>query len=102
MTLKIKGQGHNENRPKFDQVIYGSGPSILPEINENCKIVWKLSDQKNLRAVAAADAAVLDMVAYEPAQKFEVTTSIPVWLNQVIIWTSAGLLNWEWISEKFW
>ena len=32
LTLKIQGQGHNNNRPKSNQVIYRSGPTIVPKI----------------------------------------------------------------------
>ena len=32
LTLKILGQGHDENQPKSNQVIYGSGPTIMPEM----------------------------------------------------------------------
>ena len=37
LTLKIQGQSHDENRPKSNQVIYRSGPSILPK--------WQKSDK---------------------------------------------------------
>ena len=49
LTLKIQSQGYVENRPKSNQVIYRSMPSILPKM----KKIW----QQNLRP------------AYEPAQK---------------------------------
>ena len=32
LTLKILGQGHNENQSKSNQVIYRSGPTITPKI----------------------------------------------------------------------
>ena len=32
LTPKIQGQCHNENRPKSKQVIYGSGPIIVPKL----------------------------------------------------------------------
>ena len=34
LTLKIQGQGHNENLPKSNQVIYRSGPTIVPQMKE--------------------------------------------------------------------
>ena len=37
------GQGHNENRPKSNQVIYRSGPTIVPKMKEIQKVVQKLS-----------------------------------------------------------
>ena len=41
-TLKIQGQGQNENWPKSNQVIYRSGPTILPKMKEIQKVVQKL------------------------------------------------------------
>ena len=32
LTLKIEGQGHVENRPKSNQVIYRSRPTIMPKM----------------------------------------------------------------------
>ena len=34
LILKIQGQGHDENRPKSYQVIYRSGPTIVPKMKE--------------------------------------------------------------------
>ena len=59
--MKIQGQGHDENRPKSNQEIYGSGPTILPQMKEIPKVVQKSSREQNLRPAAAA--------AYEPVQK---------------------------------
>ena len=39
LTLKIQGQGHSENRPKSNQVIYRSGPLIMPKMKEIKKVV---------------------------------------------------------------
>ena len=41
--LTILGQGHDENRPKSNQVIYRSGPTIVPKMKEIQKVVQKLS-----------------------------------------------------------
>ena len=43
LTLKIQGQGHDENRPKSNQLIYRSGPTIVPKMKEIQKVVQKLS-----------------------------------------------------------
>ena len=43
LTLKNLGQGHDENRPKSNQVMYRSGPTIVPKMKENQKVVQKLS-----------------------------------------------------------
>ena len=50
LTLKIQGQDHNENQPKSNQVIYRSGPTILPKIKEIQKIVQKLSHEQESAA----------------------------------------------------
>ena len=48
LTLKNLGQGHNEIRPKSNQVIYRSGPTIVPKMKEIQKVVQKLScEQKS-------------------------------------------------------
>ena len=44
--LENVGQGHDENRPKSNQVIYRSGPTIRPKMKEIQKVVEKLN--KNL------------------------------------------------------
>ena len=43
LTLKIQGQGHDENWLKSNQVIYRSGPTIVPKMKEIQKVVQKLS-----------------------------------------------------------
>ena len=43
LTLKIQGQGHDENRPKSNQLIYRSGPTIMLKMKEIQKVVQKLS-----------------------------------------------------------
>ena len=43
LTLKNLGQGHDENRRKSNQVIYRSGPTIVPKMKEIPKAVQKLS-----------------------------------------------------------
>ena len=47
LTLKIQGEGHDENPPKSNQVICGSGPSILPKIKIIWKVVQKLSHEQD-------------------------------------------------------
>ena len=42
LTLKNLGQGHDENRPKSNQVIYWSGPTIMIKMKEIQKDVQKL------------------------------------------------------------
>ena len=39
LTLRIWDQGHGQNRPKSNQVIHRSGPSILPKMKEITKII---------------------------------------------------------------
>ena len=41
LTLKNLDQGHDENRPKSNQVIYMSGPTIVPKMKEIQKVVQK-------------------------------------------------------------
>ena len=76
-TLNNQGQGHIENWPKSNQVIYSSGPSILAKMKEMWKVVQKLSCEQTLWQAAAA------VVAYEPVQKNKVTLGIPGWLKLV-------------------
>ena len=57
LTLKIQGQGHNENRPKSNQVIYWSGPTIVLKMKEILKVVQKLSREKESAAGAGASGA---------------------------------------------
>ena len=47
LTLKIEGQGHDENRPKSNQAIYRSGPTIVPKLKEIPKVVQKLSREQD-------------------------------------------------------
>ena len=47
--MKIQGQGHDENRPKSNQVIYRSGPTIVPKMKEIQKGVQKFSRGQSLR-----------------------------------------------------
>ena len=64
LTLKIQGQGHDENRPKSNQLIYRSGPIIVLKMKENQKIVQKLSSGQESAAgggggsMGGADAGV--------------------------------------------
>ena len=50
LTLKIQGQGHDENQLKSNQVIYRSGSLILPKMTEIQKVVWKLSHEQKSTA----------------------------------------------------
>ena len=43
LTLTNLGQGHDENPPKSNQVIYRSGPKIVPKMKVIQKVVQKLS-----------------------------------------------------------
>ena len=42
LTLKILGQGHDENRPKSNQLIYWSGTTIVPKMKEIKNVVKML------------------------------------------------------------
>ena len=57
-----QGQGHDESRPKSNQVIYRSGPTIVPKMKEIQKVDQKLSREQEAAEPAAA-------AAYEPVQK---------------------------------
>ena len=48
--MKNLGQGHGQNRPKSNQVIYRSGPTIVPKIKEIQKVVQKLSREQESAA----------------------------------------------------
>ena len=48
--LENLGQGHDENRPKCKQVIYRSGPTIVPKMKEIQKVVQKLSREQESAA----------------------------------------------------
>ena len=50
LTLKNLGQGHDENRPKSNQVIYRSGPTIVPKMKEIQNVVQKLSREQESAA----------------------------------------------------
>ena len=50
LTLKIQGQGLDQNRPKSNQVIYRSGPTIMPKMKEIQKVVQKLSREQESEA----------------------------------------------------
>ena len=52
--MKIQGQGHDENRPKSNQLIYRSGPTIVPKMKEIQKIDQKLSRGQESAAVGGA------------------------------------------------
>ena len=43
LEIQNLGQGHDENRPKSNQVFYRSGPTIVPKMKEIRKVVQKLS-----------------------------------------------------------
>ena len=50
LTLKNLSQGHSENRPKSNQVIYRSRPTIMPKMKEIPKVVQKLSHEQESAA----------------------------------------------------
>ena len=54
--LENLGQGHDESRPKSNQVIYRSGPTIVPKMKEIQKVVQKLSREQE--SVAGGGAGV--------------------------------------------
>ena len=54
LTLKNLGQGHDENQPKSNQVIYRSGPTIVPKMKEIQKVVQKLLREQESAAGASA------------------------------------------------
>ena len=92
LTLKNLGQGHDENRPKSNQVIYRSGPTIVPKMKEIQKVVQKLSREQESPATAAA-------AAYEPVQKHKVIPSILGWLNNLDIQFTTVL---HWLTNISW
>ena len=62
LTLKIQGQGHDENLPKSYQINYGSGPSIPPKMKETLKVVQKLMRKKDSAAGGGGAGAGLRTV----------------------------------------
>ena len=54
LTLKNLGQRHDEYRPKYSQVIFRSGPIIVPKIKEIPGVVKKLSREQESAAGGAA------------------------------------------------
>ena len=48
--MKNLGQGHDENEPKSNQVIYRSGPTTVPKMKEIQKVVEKLSREQEAAA----------------------------------------------------
>ena len=50
LTLKNLGEGHDQNRPKSNQVIYRSGPTIVPKMKKIQKVVQKLSSEQESAA----------------------------------------------------
>ena len=55
LTLKNLGEGHDENRPKSNQVIFRSGPTIMPKMKEIQKVVQKLSREQESAASGGSD-----------------------------------------------
>ena len=51
LTLANLAQGHGENRPKYNQAICRSGPTIVPKLKKIQKIVEKLSREQESAAV---------------------------------------------------
>ena len=69
LTLKIQ----DENRPKSNQVIYRSGPTIVLNMKDIPKVVKKLS----LEQESAAGSGGIRT----STKKHKVTPDIPGWLN---------------------
>ena len=81
LTLEINGQGHDDNRPKSNQVIFRSAPSIPAKMKEIWKVVQKLSREQN-SAVGG------------------VRTGIPAWLKKTSrMWQNGKLGN---VTHKLW
>ena len=55
--MKIQGQGHNQNRPKSNQVIYRSGPTTVPKMKEIQEVVQKLLPEEESAAGSDAGSA---------------------------------------------
>ena len=56
--LENLGQGYDENRPKSNQEIYRSGPTIVPKMKEIQKLVKKLSREQESAAGGGAGGGV--------------------------------------------
>ena len=52
LTVNVQGQGQDQNRPKSNQVIYRSGPIIVPKMKDIQKVVQKLSREQKSAARA--------------------------------------------------
>ena len=48
--MKNLGQGQGQGRPKSNQVIHRSGPTIVPKMKEIRKVVQKLSREQESAA----------------------------------------------------
>ena len=57
MTLTNLGQGHDENRPKSNEVIYRSGPTIVLKMKEIQTVVQKLSREQGSAGGGGAGGA---------------------------------------------
>ena len=57
MTLTNLGQGHDENRPKSNEVIYRSGPTIVLKMKEIQIVVQKLSREQGSAGGGGAGGA---------------------------------------------
>ena len=53
--LENLGQGHDINWPKSNQVIYRSGPTIMPKMKEIQKVVKNLSHEQESAADGGGD-----------------------------------------------
>ena len=63
-------KSRSRSRRKSNQVIYRSGPTIVPKMKEIQKVVEMLSREQESAAAA-----------YEPVQKHKATPGIPGWLH---------------------
>ena len=82
LTLKIQSQGYFENRPKSNQVIYRSMPSILPKM------------KKNLTTKSATSIRTC-------TKKQNAAPSMPGWLDELFLTTPLGTKLYI-ISIKIW
>ena len=71
LILKIQGQGHDENRPKSNQVIYRSGSLILPKLKKSEKLFRSYRVNKSLRCWWCRTNWYKNII----------TPGIPMWLN---------------------
>ena len=91
--LEIEGQGHNENRPKSNQVIYWSGPTIIPKMKEIQKVVHKLLGEQNSAACCGIRTGTKTVNPSKPGWLNSLCPNVAIWwqgsrslLIQVMAW----------------